>query len=170
MGAEPSKERYSDSRMILDETAEYLVSRSPEISDTANKLDQILEDLSSPLRRKIADIHDTQRVPRTAAVKIPGADLSAKGSRIVVTRSGDVVEMLVGAVKVPQNTVVSRAIPKGFRPMVFAFGSCTVRDGDRVRTVEIRVGASGQVSFFGNQSSDTLRGTFQWLTSDLPPE
>ncbi len=170
MGAQPSKKRYSDSRMVLDGTAEYTVSRTPEIIDIENKLDQILENADSPIRQRIADIRDTQGISGPVAVEIPKADLSALGSRIVVTRSGNVVELLVGAVKVPGNVSVSRAIPKGFRPIAFAFGSVTVRDEDSVRMVEIRAGSNGQLSFFGNQSSDTLRGTFQWMTAEPPLE
>lgn len=163
MGALPANKRYSDARMILDRAAEHTVARSPEITDTENKVTQILQDPHSLLRKTIENIRPTSSLSQPMSINIPGADLSATGARVVLSRSGQHVELLIAAAKVPANASVPGIIPSGFRPHSFAFGLCTVRDGDSVRTVEVGITSTGRITFHGNTSSDILRGTVHWL-------
>jgi len=166
MGAPSTGGRYPDARRVLDGQATNSVRLSPRIVGFENTALQALENPKSPLRERFDAITANRQFRGPVAVDFPDADLTARGAHISVSRSGASVELVIAAVKLPPGGAAPRAIPRGYRPQTFAYGTASVRDGSSIRLVEVRISSAGRISVYGNSADDVLRGTISWLTRE----
>lgn len=166
MIANPIDSRVDDVDRLM--TGDVAVLRSAQMMLVDAAAAQNLRDSGSLMRAELDHLYQVRAgtdEPVDIDGRMPGVDMSWPGSKITLQRRGDVVELTIAGTRMPAGAVFEDAIPEGFRPVQYAYGTVSADRGTSgYRDIDVR--STGAITVYGNDPSEVLRGTLTWVTGE----